>query len=449
MSDTDSEIAVPVPLLPPGLGIRAPAAAQDPTTPGQHDEKPSQGGRPCWGGQGYSDEEASRLHALMTPRRVFVNGAEQRHEAVTSYEGDRPRKGSVSSHWEWRLITRRPGGSRSRDHYYLFFESADAKKPETLRSLNDVSAFFAGGLSRVKKLCLGVPHAGLEGFESDWEHLQPLLPLPPRAAKAKAIAATTQMLAEAAEAKAEPLPQQRVSDRISVFWPAEKAWFAGTLLVVTDGPGSYVKFDDGDTQLLNLKTSKNWRPLSPAAASDRSIDPPRAKRAKRAAAEQPVPPGFSDDEPDAPPPAAAIARPPLLAIAAPPAKANTTRDLIVATPDPAAAVAAAAAAVAAAARALPPAAQTLASFFASISPPLSVAIPVLLAAAAASGLAYSDLEMLRDSLGAEGRQLDPGAAAEWLQVSAERPGALFRLLGVSSMVEQMRLRSAISRLPKG
>jgi hypothetical protein len=60
----------------------------------------------------------------------------------------------------------------------------------------------------------------------------------------------------AARAAAAPL---RVGDRIQVWWPIDKAWFACQVTAVNDAEGTViVSYDDGDSETLRM-AQERWR----------------------------------------------------------------------------------------------------------------------------------------------------------------------------------------------
>ena len=60
----------------------------------------------------------------------------------------------------------------------------------------------------------------------------------------------------AVRAAAAPL---KPGDRIEVWWPIDKAWFAATVLEVQDGEGKVeVSYDDGDRETLQM-AQERWR----------------------------------------------------------------------------------------------------------------------------------------------------------------------------------------------
>jgi len=71
-----------------------------------------------------------------------------------------------------------------------------------------------------------------------------------------AILGTAHGASVAARAAAAPL---RPGDRIQVWWPLEKNWFAGSVASVAEGEGTMdVKYDDGDTETLKM-AAERWR----------------------------------------------------------------------------------------------------------------------------------------------------------------------------------------------
>jgi hypothetical protein len=70
------------------------------------------------------------------------------------------------------------------------------------------------------------------------------------------VVGTPHSASAAVRAAAAPL---KAGDRIEVWWPIDKAWFAATVVSVLEGEGKVeVSYDDGDVEMLQM-AQERWR----------------------------------------------------------------------------------------------------------------------------------------------------------------------------------------------